>query len=114
MEARSSVTLESEQLQKAADVLKTVAHPMRLRIIDALEQGEKTVSELCRILEAPQPYTSQQLNLMKTKGILASRREGNQVFYRIANMNVVKVIHCVRQQSVAKEETFEKCVTSSS
>lgn len=104
-------TLESEQLQRAAEILKTVAHPMRLRIIDALEAGERTVSDLCRILEAPQPYTSQQLNLMKMKGILASRREGNQVFYHIANRNVVKIIHCVRAQGETRENgAFEKCL----
>ncbi len=92
-------TLESERLEKAAEILKTVAHPMRLRIIDSLEGGEMTVSALCRTLGTPQPYTSQQLNLMKSKGILAARRDGNQVFYRIANPDVVKVIHCVRTQA---------------
>lgn len=106
-----SSTLESEQLQRAAEILKTVAHPVRLRIIDALEAGERTVSDLCRILEAPQPYTSQQLNLMKMKGILASHREGHQVFYHIANRNVVKIIHCVRAQGDAREDgAFEKCL----
>ena len=91
--------LEPMQLERAADVLKTVAHPMRLRIIDILEKGERTVSELCQYLGAQQPYTSQQLNLMKAKGILASRRDGNQVYYSVANPTVIKVIHCVRQQS---------------
>ncbi len=93
--------LEAEQLERAAGILKTVAHPVRLRIIDALEAGEKTVTELCLGLGMAQPYASQQLNLMKNKGILRSRRSGNQVYYAVANPSVVKIIHCVRQQSGA-------------
>ncbi|MFZ2445871.1 MAG: metalloregulator ArsR/SmtB family transcription factor [Syntrophobacteraceae bacterium] len=88
---------ETEQLQRAADILRTVSHPTRLRIIDFLEQGERAVTEICRHLEAPQPYVSQHLNIMKARGILASRRNGVQVHYAIANQNVVQVIHCVRR-----------------
>ncbi len=97
----TSSTLDDQHLrylERAADILKTVAHPMRLQIIDALESGEKTVTELCQHLGAQQPYTSQQLNLMKSKGILFSRREGNQVYYAIANFDVVKIIQCVRKK----------------
>lgn len=100
-------TLDAEQLQHAADVLKTVAHPVRLQIIDLLEQGEMTVSELCQCLGTQQPYTSQQLNLMKAKGVLASRRNGNQMHYAIANPSVIKVIHCVRQQQCTVTDSEE-------
>jgi len=98
MDLEEIVQVETAQLQKAAEILKTVAHPVRLRIIDILEQGERSVNELCRLLNTAQPYTSQQLNLMKSKGILASRRDGNLMYYRVAHLGVVKVIHCVRQQ----------------
>ncbi|GLI34134.1 ArsR/SmtB family transcription factor [Desulforhabdus amnigena] len=110
MSENSLTVLETEQLQRAADILKTVAHPTRLQIIDLLEQGERTVSELCQSLGTQQPYTSQQLNLMKSKGILSSRREGNQVYYAIANYSVVKVIRCVRQQVGGAEKGAEECV----
>jgi len=98
MDLEEIVQVETAQLQKAAEILKTVAHPVRLRIIDILEQGERSVNELSRLLNTAQPYTSQQLNLMKSKGILASRRDGNLMYYRVAHPSVVKVIHCVRQQ----------------
>jgi DNA-binding transcriptional ArsR family regulator len=91
--------LQTEQLERAADILKTVAHPVRLQIIDLLEKGERTVSEISECLGVQQPYTSQQLNIMKVKGVLSSRRNGNQVYYAIANQSVVKVIHCVRQSA---------------
>lgn len=112
MTVNSISALESQQLEKAADILKTVAHPLRLQIIDALERGEKTVSELCRHLGTQQPYTSQQLNLMKSKGILSSRRNGNQVYYAIANFNVVKVIQCVRTQTGMKTQEAAECSPS--
>ena len=94
--------LEAVYLERAAEVLKAVAHPVRLQIIDALEDGPRTVSDLCRILGTAQPYMSLQLNQMKSRGILGSRREGNQVYYSIVNPSVVKVIHCIRQGAQAE------------
>ena len=105
------IPIDAERLKKAAEVLKTVAHPVRLQIIDLLESGESSVSELCRSLGVPQPYASQQLNLMKDKGVLSSRRSGTQVFYAVADPRVVKVIHCVRGQAGSNDvEPIETCV----
>jgi ArsR family transcriptional regulator len=98
--ARHHLTsLEADYLEKAADVLKTVAHPVRLQIIDYLQEGERTVTEICDHLGAQQPYTSQQLALLKAKGILGARRNGNQVHYCITHPGVIKIIQCVRQQA---------------
>lgn len=106
--ARNHLTsLEADYLEKAADVLKTVAHPMRLQIIDFLQEGEKSVTELCAHLGAQQPYTSQQLALLKAKGILGARRNGNQVFYSIVHPGVVKIIQCVRQQAGLENPELE-------
>lgn len=102
---------EAEHLERAADILRTVAHPARIRIIDFLESGEKAVAEICRRLDAPQPYISQHLNLMKAKSILSSRRNGAQIFYSIANQNVVKVIHCVRRHAKSPAELEGTCET---
>ena len=98
-EDEDCMQLEAELLQRAADILRTVAHPVRLGIIDLLERGERPVNEICRRLDAAQPYISQQLNLMKAKGVLGSRRDGTQIYYSIANPAVVQIIHCVRLQS---------------
>lgn len=88
---------DSERLQRAADILKTVAHPARLEIINYLEAGEQSVARISKRLDAPQPYVSHHLNLMKAKGILFSRRKGCQVLYSVANKSVIEVIHCVRK-----------------
>ncbi len=108
-EQRNSSLPETNVLERAADILKTVAHPTRLRIIDYLEGGEKSVMEICRHLDAPQPYISQHLNLMKAKAILSSKRQGSQILYSVANKNVVQVIHCVRQHGDGGTPSEEGC-----
>lgn len=95
MSEEKSFLLNAGHLERAADILRTVAHPARLRIIAFLEEGERAVTEICKHLQAPQPSISQHLNLMKAKAILSSRRNGTQIFYSIANRNVVRIIHCV-------------------
>ena len=87
--------MDAQLAQRAADVLKAVAHPIRLRIIEALGKGEMCVGDIVAALREKQAITSQQLNMMKDKGILASRRDGAKVYYRIQNKNVTKVLHCV-------------------
>jgi len=89
--------IDQAKLERAAEVLKTVAHPVRLRIVELLESGEKSVNELKEMLGVTQPLTSQHLSQMRMRGVLGSRREGSLVFYSIANPDVVKVIHCIRR-----------------
>ncbi len=87
--------MDKELAIHASEVLKAVAHPLRLRIVEALESGERSVGDLVDMLGEKQAITSQQLNLMKDKGVLASRKEGAKVFYRIQNPNVIRVLNCV-------------------
>lgn len=94
--SRSSL-LEWEKIQKAADILRTVAHPLRLRIIEFLQSQELSVGEIQDLLGVSQSLTSQQLSLMKAKGILKSRKNGNMVYYGIERPEVVQVIHCLKK-----------------
>ena len=91
------VKIDQARIERAAEVLKTVAHPLRLRIVELLELGEKSVNELKQLLGVTQPLTSQHLSQMRMRGVLGSRREGTLVYYSIANPDVVKVIHCIRR-----------------
>ena len=95
------------RLEEAAAVLKAVAHPVRLRIVELLEPGEMTVTELLTCLGTQQAYTSQQLNILKSKGVVAARRQGNQIYYSIANPGAIKVIHCIRGQNQYAEQQQE-------
>jgi ArsR family transcriptional regulator len=81
--------------EKVSQVLKALAHPVRLRIVELLENEEKCVGEIMEGVEGKQSITSQQLNMMKDKGVLTCRRDGPKMFYRIANPNVIKLLHCI-------------------
>jgi DNA-binding transcriptional ArsR family regulator len=89
--------LQWEKVEKAADILKTVAHPLRLRIIEILETQELNVSEIQDLLGISQSLTSQQLALMKARGILKSRKNGKMVYYCIERPEVIQVINCLRK-----------------
>jgi len=87
--------MNNSEAECVAGVLKAVAHPVRLRIVELLAQGEMCVGDIVRELGEKQAVTSQHLNTMKDKGVLSSRRDGSKVCYRIENKNVIKVLDCV-------------------
>jgi len=95
--------MDKELAIHAAEVLKAVAHPLRLQIVEVLASGERSVGDIVAALGEKQAITSQQLNLMKDKGVLASRREGAKVYYRIENPNVVRVLGCVYDHCKSRE-----------
>jgi len=86
-------------LEAAAAVMRAISHPLRLRILEVLEEGgvEANVSTLCEATGAPQPTVSQQLARMRLEGVLDTRREGTQVFYRVTRPEVLGVLDCIRR-----------------
>ena len=96
--------LGDEQLVRAAEVLKTGSHPARLRIIELLQAGERSVTEIQDYLGITQSLTSQHLNNMKARGVLQSRKNGNMVYYSVKNPDVVKVIHCIRNSNPVEQK----------
>ena len=89
--------LKPEQLEKVAFILKTIAHPLRIGITELLTINEKlSVSEICEKLNSEQSLTSHHLNNMKLKGILGSKREGQNIYYYLLLKDVTKVVDCMR------------------
>lgn len=89
-------TLSREKLEKAAFILKTVAHPTRLAIIDLLGSQEKmSVNELCRALDCEQSLLSHHLINMKLKGLLHCEQDGQNRFYSLKERDVLKLIDCI-------------------
>lgn len=85
-------------IQDAARVLKCIGHPLRLQIIELLDASDElNVGAICAALDLEQAITSQHLTLMRDRGILSSRREGVNVYYRIADEKVPQVIDCLRR-----------------
>lgn len=90
------MAIDAGKLEKVAFILKTIAHPVRLAIIELLnEHKQLSVNEISEKLKIEQSLTSHHLNNMKLKGILASKREGKNIFYSIKMEEVLKVIVCV-------------------
>ena len=91
--------------EHAAEVLKAIAHPVRLQIVELLQAEEMCVGDIVEALGGKQAITSQQLNMMKSKGVLSCRREGARVYYRIENRNVIKLLQCVHDHCDKKGKT---------
>ena len=87
--------MDKKVAEHVAEVLKAVAHPVRLQIIELLETREMCVSDIVKAVGGKQAVTSQQLNMMRDKGVLSCRRDGMRVYYRIENENVIKLLHCI-------------------
>jgi ArsR family transcriptional regulator len=92
--------LDPRQIAEAAHMIRVLGHPVRLRIVEALEHGERCVSELQEELGAPQAVVSQQLARMKGAGIVRCRRDGINVRYTINDDRVLRVLDCMRQCDV--------------
>ncbi len=94
----NKTSLSLQMIRDAAQVLKCIGHPIRLQIIELLDaQGELNVGAICSELELEQAVASQHLTLMRDRGILASRRDGVNVYYRVADEKVPHVIECLRR-----------------
>jgi len=84
--------------REAASVMRAIAHPLRLRLLELLEKrGSANVTSLCEATGASQPAVSQQLARMRHEGVLAAERAGAQVFYRIARPEVLGILDCIRR-----------------
>lgn len=81
--------------QRAAEWFAILATPMRLRIMAALCDCEKSVSQLLADIDTTQPNLSQHLNLLYRAGVLARRKEGTQVFYRVQSEQAVALCRTV-------------------
>ena len=80
-----------------ASICHTLANPKRLEIIEQLRLGEKSVTELAKALEISQANLSQHLAVMRQKGIVATRREGLNVYYRLSNPKITQACDLMRQ-----------------
>lgn len=78
--------------QYLADVLKSMAQPTRLKIIDFLRDGERCVCEIFPAIAEEQSNTSRHLSQMQTHGILSRRKDGVKIYYAIKHPEVFEII----------------------
>ncbi|HUE71877.1 MAG TPA: metalloregulator ArsR/SmtB family transcription factor [Pirellulaceae bacterium] len=87
--------LSMTALSQAAECLKTLAHPHRLRMVQMLLQGKYAVGALAEACEIPSHMASEHLRLMQRCGFLTSQRDGRQVYYQIAETHLADIMGCV-------------------
>ena len=78
--------------EKIGDLLASIGNPVRVQILLAIGTGEACVCHLESLLELRQAYISQQLMLLRKKKIIASRREGKYIFYRLVKPEILEVV----------------------
>ena len=74
--------------EETANKIKLLAHPERLRILDAIRRESECVCHLIALLNKPQPYVSQQLSLLRKAGIIEDEKDGLNVYYRLADREI--------------------------
>lgn len=84
-----------EALGEAAECLRTLAHPVRLRMVQQLLHGRFTVGELAVDCGIPDNVASENLRLMQRCGFLASERDGRRVYYKVAEPHLKNIMACV-------------------
>ena len=88
--------LKPESLEKAASMLKAIAHPVRISIVGCLEDGkDHTVTEIYTQLGIEQSAASHHLGILKDKGVLSSKRQGKNTWYSLKHENLKVLLNCI-------------------
>ena len=97
------------RLESRARVIKAMAHPTRLFLVETLEQGERCVCELTELIDADISTVSRHLSVLREAGILACERRGQQVFYRLLTPCVLGFFSCIEGVLNPQEEGAPSC-----
>ena len=102
--------------EQKARILKAMAHPSRMAMIDALAAGERCVCELREVVGSDMSTVSKHLSLMKSAGIVADRKVGLQVYYRLRVPCILKFFGCIdaviRSNAAEQEQLAELLPTA--
>ncbi len=86
-----------EDIEQASRSLKAMSHPLRLKILCTLGDQEVSVQDIVEQVGTSQSNISQHLAILRDKGILASRKDANRVFYRVSDFRTLQLIGMMRQ-----------------
>ena len=102
--------LTLEALQLVADRFKVLADPLRLNLLQSLEDGEMSVNQLTEAVGASQPNVSKHLKILQDAGFVGRRQQGNSVYYSIADSTIYKLCdlmcHGLQQRLAAQSNIF--------
>ena len=80
-----------------AEFFKALAHPLRIAVLDALRKGELGVTELCALLKVEQSTLSQQLAVLRSRSIVAGRKDGLNVYYSVRDKTVFRLLDVAKE-----------------
>jgi len=87
----------SELSKFKAEFFKALAHPLRIRIVDELRNGELGVNDLCGRLDAEQSTLSQQLAILRSRNLVTARKDGLNVFYSVRDPEIFRLLDVARR-----------------
>ena len=93
----SRAQVDTSLFELHAEVRKIFSHPKRLQIINALREHELNVTQVVEHLRIPKANVSQHLAVLRQKRVVVTRREGLNVYYRIANPKIIQACDLMRQ-----------------
>ena len=83
-----------------AEFFKALGHPLRIRVLELLSEGDRSVSDLLEDVTVEQPYLSQQLGVLRRAGFVVARREGPNVVYALADPRIAELLAVSRQMLI--------------
>lgn len=89
--------MDKQERELTAEVLKAMAHPVRLGVIEILANGEKTCTELFEELQCSQSMMSQQLKILAQQGLVSIRKEGTLKYCALQNRDFLKLFECMHK-----------------
>ena len=93
-----------------AEICKVFTNPKRLEIISLLRDGEKTVNELTELADVPQANVSQHLTVLRQNNVVTTRRNGANIYYKIANPKILQACDLMREVLLEQLKENEKIV----
>jgi ArsR family transcriptional regulator, zinc-responsive transcriptional repressor len=94
----STKLIDLPRLQEAAECLRTLAHPVRLRMVQSMLQGEHTVGELAQACGIPSHMASEHLRMMQHCGFLSRRPEGRRIYYQVVEPALERLMACIESR----------------
>jgi DNA-binding transcriptional ArsR family regulator len=88
---------DDEDIERASRSLKAMSHPLRLKILCTLGEQEVSVQDIVELVGTSQSNISQHLAILRDKGILASRKDANRVYYRVSDGRTLRLIGMMRE-----------------
>lgn len=103
---KAKVKLDQEQLQVASEILRALAHPLRLKILEFIDQNDAiNVNKIYNTLKLEQSITSQHLRILRLAGIVDTEREGKYIHYSINYDRVKNTVESIQRYEEAIEAT---------